>query len=219
MGFYFCGRYTDCDDKEVERDMFAAVSYFRGSYNRYGYEYQESQLRNFFSYFELTIKEKFLYAGPKLDGEAYYWQKDNHRLYRSWFLLQNVIYARYALHLHTISEPKFEQEPELESQQITDLFVEFRQILDDTQKLLASQTTKNDTSLESTILVEPEMLDESEPEFVAHLVPLQEVIPSRPIEVEVSYWDCCRSPNRVYHGAIIFTTYESFIVPETARRI
>ena len=36
-----------------------------------------------------------------------------------------------------------------------------------------------------TVLVEPDVLDESE--IVSELVPLQEVTPSRPIEVKVSY--------------------------------
>ena len=33
MGFYFCGRYinTDADDKNVERDMYAVIPYFRVS--------------------------------------------------------------------------------------------------------------------------------------------------------------------------------------------
>ena len=31
MGFYFCGKYiyTDDDENEVERDMYAALPYFR----------------------------------------------------------------------------------------------------------------------------------------------------------------------------------------------
>jgi len=101
--------YTDCDDKEVERDMYAAVPYFQGSYNRYRYEYWESQLEDFFSYFELITEEKCRYARRlSLDGEAYYWWKDNHRFCRSWFLLQGLLRARYVPHLHVVSEPKFE---------------------------------------------------------------------------------------------------------------
>jgi len=40
MGFYFCGKYicTDGDDKEVERDMYAAISYFWDFNDRCGYE-------------------------------------------------------------------------------------------------------------------------------------------------------------------------------------
>jgi len=40
MKFYFCGRYinTNADDKEVERDMCAAIPYFRGSNDHDGYE-------------------------------------------------------------------------------------------------------------------------------------------------------------------------------------
>ena len=64
--------YTDGDDKKVERDMYAAVPYFPGSCDNYGYEYWENQLENFFSYFELTTEEKYCYARPRLDEEAYY---------------------------------------------------------------------------------------------------------------------------------------------------
>ena len=58
MDFYFCGKYiyTDCDDKEVEWSMFAAVSYFQGAYDRYGYEDWESNLEAFFNYFVLISK-------------------------------------------------------------------------------------------------------------------------------------------------------------------
>ena len=45
---------------------------------------------------------------------------------------------------------------------------------------------KNDISPESTVLIEPEVLDELEPEVVAELVSLQEKTHSRPIEVEES---------------------------------
>ena len=40
MRFYFCGKYiyTDGDEKEVEKDMYATLSYFRGSNDQYGYE-------------------------------------------------------------------------------------------------------------------------------------------------------------------------------------
>jgi len=40
MNFYFCGKYiyTDGDEKEVERDMYAALSYFRDYDDQYGYE-------------------------------------------------------------------------------------------------------------------------------------------------------------------------------------
>ena len=56
MGFYFCARYinTDADEKKVERDMYAALSYFRGSNDHVGYEEWESNLEAFFSYFILT---------------------------------------------------------------------------------------------------------------------------------------------------------------------
>jgi len=63
--------YTDCDDNEDERDMYADVLYFRGSYDRYEYEYWKSQFEDFFNYFELTTEEKCRYARLRLDLEAY----------------------------------------------------------------------------------------------------------------------------------------------------
>jgi len=44
---------TDGDDKKVEGDMYATVQYFRGSYDRHWYKYWESQVEDFFNYFEL----------------------------------------------------------------------------------------------------------------------------------------------------------------------
>ena len=40
MNFYFYGKYinTEADDKEVKRDMYAALPRFRGSDDQYGYE-------------------------------------------------------------------------------------------------------------------------------------------------------------------------------------
>ena len=93
--------------------------------------------------------------------------------------MQSLLRARYALHLL-----KFEQEPEPKSQKITYPFAEFREILNDIRKLLASQAAKNDISLEPTFLVEPDILDEPKPEVVADLVPLQKIFPSWPIEVK-----------------------------------
>jgi len=73
MDFYFCCKYiyTDCDDKEVERSMFTTVLYFRGAYDRYGYEDRESNLEAFVNYFVLTSEQKCYYAQMRLVGEAY----------------------------------------------------------------------------------------------------------------------------------------------------
>jgi len=40
MRFYFYDKYiySDGDEKEVERDMYATLSYFRGSNDHNGYE-------------------------------------------------------------------------------------------------------------------------------------------------------------------------------------
>ena len=47
MKFYFCERYinTDADDKKVERDMYTAILYFRGSNDHYGYEIEKIILK------------------------------------------------------------------------------------------------------------------------------------------------------------------------------
>jgi len=64
MRFYFCGKYiyTDGDEKEVERDMNAALPYFRGFYDRDGYKKWENHLEDFFRYFSLTLAQKCHYA-------------------------------------------------------------------------------------------------------------------------------------------------------------
>ena len=93
--------------------------------------------------------------------------KDNHRLCQSWFLLQSLLRPRYAPHLHIVIEPKKKQEAEPKSQQINDTFDEFQEALDDIRKFLASKAAKNDTSPESTVLVKPDVLDESKPEVGA----------------------------------------------------
>ena len=50
MEFYFCGRYinTDTNEKEVEWDIYAALSYFQNSNDHIGYEECESSLEIFF---------------------------------------------------------------------------------------------------------------------------------------------------------------------------
>ena len=72
MGFYFCGRYifTYGYEKEVGRDMYAAIPCFQGSDDHYGYEKWESNLEVFFSYFVLTSEQNH-YAQMKLVGKAY----------------------------------------------------------------------------------------------------------------------------------------------------
>jgi len=107
----------------------------------------------------------------------------------------NLLCAWYAPHFHTLSEPKFEQEPEPESQQITYPFVEFREISDDIRKLLASQAAKNNTNPEPTVLVEFDVLDEPKPKVIAKLVPWQEVTPPRPIDAKESLIEIIVDPS------------------------
>jgi len=74
IGFYFCGRYiyTGGDDKEVKRDMYAALSYFRGSNDHDVYETWENHLEDFISYFSLTPEQKCYYIQMKLAEEVYW---------------------------------------------------------------------------------------------------------------------------------------------------
>ena len=57
MRFYFCDRYiyTYGNEEEVERDMYAAIPYFLGSDDHYGYEKWKINLKDFFSYFVLNL--------------------------------------------------------------------------------------------------------------------------------------------------------------------
>ena len=70
MDFYFCSRYinTDVDDKDVERDMYAVISYFRGSNDHIGYEKWENDFEEIFSYFIMTSEQQYHYAQMKLVG-------------------------------------------------------------------------------------------------------------------------------------------------------
>jgi len=51
--------------------MYAAILYFRGSYDHYGYG-EKIILKNSFSYLFLTSEQKCHYAQMKLNGEAYW---------------------------------------------------------------------------------------------------------------------------------------------------
>jgi len=76
MGFYFCEKYinTEADEKKVERNIYAALSYFLGS-------------NDFFRYFSLTPAQKCQYAQLKLTKEAYWWWENSHIDCRDWLIL------------------------------------------------------------------------------------------------------------------------------------
>jgi len=65
--------YTDGDDKKVERDMYAAITYFQDFNDHDGYKERTNHLEYLFSYFSLTTEQKYRYAQMKLDGKAYWW--------------------------------------------------------------------------------------------------------------------------------------------------
>ena len=71
MDFCFCGRYIniDANDKEVERDMYAVISYFWCSNDYIEYE-KWKNLKEFFSYFVLASEQKYHYTQMKLVGQA-----------------------------------------------------------------------------------------------------------------------------------------------------
>jgi len=122
-------------------------------------------LNNFFSYFGLTSKQKYHYAQMKLVGQAYWWWKDNHVNDQCWFVLQDYLRTLYAPHILYASEadynePNVEQDPKLENRPIVVICTE---LLDEIQKLAASQTAKVDAEPES------ELVDEPEPKVVDEL--------------------------------------------------
>ena len=88
MEFYFCGKYiyTDSDEKEVERDMYAALLYFRGSNDHDGYEKWEPTWK-FVQIFFLTPEQKCYYTQMKLAGEGYWLRKNSHINCRYWLVL------------------------------------------------------------------------------------------------------------------------------------
>ena len=140
MSFYFCGKYiyVDCDDKEVEQSMFAAIPYFWVLTTVMVMKW-ERYLEGFFSYFDLTSNQKCLYTQKKLDEEAYWWWKDSYSSYRCWFVLQDLLRARYAPHL---------------------FFPEFRETLEGIRKgieeyMAAKVDTETELELEAAAASEP----------------------------------------------------------------
>ena len=75
MGFHFCGKciYIDGDEKEIERDMYAAFPYFRGPNDHDGYEKWKNQLDNFLRYFSLKPTQKCHFTQMKPAEEVYCW--------------------------------------------------------------------------------------------------------------------------------------------------
>ena len=151
--------------------MFEFVSFFRGFDDRYEYEAWKINFEGFFSYFSLTTEGKYHYARLKLDEEAYYWWRDNHKLCWYWFSLQVLLCTRYASPIYSprldSSEPNVEQETGSEIQPIIEPF-----------------TAKVEVDLKPSFIGEPDVLDESESEIVVVLIPLQEETLSRPTEVQ-----------------------------------
>jgi len=106
-----------------------------------------------------------------LNGEAYYWWRDNHRLCGYWFILQGLLRTRYAPPVHSSEldcrESNIEQEPGPEIQPIIDSF-----------------TVKVEADPERSVIIEADVLDEPESEVAAELVLLHEETPFWPTEVE-----------------------------------
>ena len=171
--------------------MYAAIPYFQSSNDHIEYEKWKNDLEEFFSYFILTSEQNYHNAQMKLVGRAYWWWKDSHINDKCWFVLQDHLHTLYALHLLYVSEvdckePNVEYEPELEKPQFSDLVAECKENLADVGNLLASYAAKVDSDLESTVLIEPAIIDkpeseavdepELEPEVVDEVEPDSEVI-------------------------------------------
>ena len=75
MRFYFCGKYihTDGDEKYVERDMYAALSFFRVLMIRMNTKSEKINLKISSN----TCAEVSL-CPNEASGDAYWWLKDNH---------------------------------------------------------------------------------------------------------------------------------------------
>jgi len=61
------------------------------------------------------------------------------------------------------NEPNVEQEPEPESRSITDIYIELQAAL---ERLVASQAAKIDTNPKPLVLIESDIVDNSEPKIV-----------------------------------------------------
>ena len=77
------------------------------------------------------------------------------KFFRTWYAL-HLLYASEADN----KEPNVEQESELKSRSITDICTELREAL---ERLVASQAAKIDTDPEPLVLVELDIVDNSEP--------------------------------------------------------
>ena len=152
IGFYFWGKYiyTDGDEKEVERDMYAALPYFQDSHD--GYENWENNLEEVFNYFSLTSEQKYHYIQRRLVGQS----TINVGFLRNY--LRNL-YAPYSLYASE-ADYNVEQEPEPESRSFANICTEFPEAL---ERYVASQAAKIDTDPEPTVLVEPKVADKPEP--------------------------------------------------------
>ena len=153
MIFYFCGRYicTNGYKKEVKRNMYAALLYFRGSKDQCGYEKWENQLENFFKIFSFDTCTKV----PLCPNEA------------GWRSLLAVVTQSYWLsRLTYLTRASSCSAPHLEGPQFSDLIAECNQILAGMVKMLESKTVKIVEDLEP----ESEVDDKPGAEVVAELV-------------------------------------------------
>ena len=86
----------------------------------------------------------------------------------SYKIIFRTLYAPYFFYAPEIDceEPNVEHEPELEKPQFSDLVTEYKEILANVGKLLASYAAKVDSDPEPTILIEPDIVDKPEPEVI-----------------------------------------------------
>jgi len=156
MKFYFCEQYinTEADDKEVERDMYAALLCFQGSDDQCGYEKWESNLEDIFSYFILTSEQKCRYAQMKLVGKTC-WKKCSHIDYRYWFVLKDLR-ALYARHLLYLSGKGYKES----------------EVVDESK---SESKVVDEPDSEFPVLVELDVFEKPRPEVIAELEPVPEL--------------------------------------------
>ena len=132
----------------------------------YGYEAWEINLESLFSYFALTFDQKCYYVQMKLVEEQYHWVKDDYKFCRCWSRLQSFLHTQYASNFLYASEVDCKGAQCWARKLINH---RYREAL---ERLVASQAIKIDTYSEPLVVVEPDVLEESESEVVSELVPL-----------------------------------------------
>ena len=152
--------------------MYSATPNFQGSNDHIRYKKWKNNLEEFFNYFVLISEKKYHYAQITLVGQTYWWWKNSRINDQCWFILQDHLRSLYAPHRFYASKADYNDlnieqgsEPKPESRSFADIDTE---LLDEIQKLVASQTARVDVNPKPDIVEEPEpkpeVVDEPDPE-------------------------------------------------------